>query len=80
MRFVFQTLKALGVYDDPDLPSQSSGKSQDEVIKPVMDVLCEFRDDVRRDAGKGKGPLLELSDQLRDEKLKEIGIKLTDGV
>ena len=80
IRFVFQTLKALGVYDDPDLPSQSSGKSQDEVIKPVMDVLCEFRDDVRRDAGKGKGPLLELSDKLRDEKLKEIGIRLTDGV
>ena len=45
-----------------------------------MDVLCEFRDDVRRDAGKGKGPLLELSDKLRDEKLKEIGIRLTDGV
>ena len=44
-----------------------------------MDVLCQFRDDVRRLADQGKGPLLELSDKLRNEKLPEIGIELTDG-
>lgn len=44
-----------------------------------MDVLCQFRDDVRKLADQGKGPLLELSDKLRNEKLPEIGIELTDG-
>ena len=44
-----------------------------------MDLLCQFRDDVRRLADQGKGPLLELSDKLRDEKLPDLGIELTDG-
>lgn len=78
-RFVFHTLKAFGVYADADLPSLSAGKSSDEVIKPVMDALAEYRDGVRELADKGKKTLMDLSDQLRDVKLMNLGIELKDG-
>ena len=78
-RYIFQMLKTFGVYEDSDLPSLSSGKSPEEVIKPMMDALAEFRDSVRELADKGKKPLLDLSDQLRDDKLPKLGIQLKDG-
>jgi cysteinyl-tRNA synthetase len=44
-----------------------------------LNVLSEFRDDVRQIAKKNKQyEILKLCDQLRDEKLKSVGVRLED--
>lgn len=57
-KFVFQTLKAFGVYEEGDLPSLTGGKSPEEVIKPVMDAFRDYRDVVKNKAGEDKKELL----------------------
>ena len=75
--FVFQTLKAFGVYEEGDLPSLTGGQSPEEAIKPVMDALADYRDNFRSNA-KDPQALLQLSDQLRDATLPPLGIGLRD--
>ena len=53
-RYVFDILKCFGIYESGDFPqvagddSQSlGGKSYEEVIAPIVQVLIKFRDDVK---------------------------------
>lgn len=46
---------------------------------PFVDVMAEFREDVRKIAREEKvTKILQLCDEVRDTKLVEIGVKLED--
>jgi cysteinyl-tRNA synthetase len=82
-RFVFHILKCFGLYDDGDFPAVVSGDagagaSHEDAITPLMNVLLKFRDDVKKNAGTGGKELLQLSDELRDDILPHLGIRLED--
>jgi len=84
-RFVFQIMKCFGIYEEGDFPAIASGAagaeagaSYEDVITPLMNVLCKFRDDVKKNAGTGGKELFKLSDQLRDDILPYLGIRLED--
>lgn len=83
-RFIFKILKCFGIYEEGDFPAiaggagAESGASYEDVITPLMNVLCKFRDDVKKNAGTGGKELFQLSDQLRDDVLPYLGIRLED--
>jgi cysteinyl-tRNA synthetase len=82
-RFIFDILKCFGLYDEGDFPAVSGnaegeGASYEEVITPLMNVLLKFRDDVKKNAGAGGKELFKLSDELRDDILPYLGIRLED--
>jgi cysteinyl-tRNA synthetase len=81
-RFIFHILKCFGLYDDGDYPAVSGdagGASYEDSITPLMNVLLKFRDDVKKNAGsQANKELLMLSDQLRDDILPALGIRLED--
>ena len=54
-KYVFQTLKTFGVYEEDDMPAVSEGQSlnYEEVITPFMNALSKFRDQVKEKAGEG---------------------------
>eukprot|EP00177_Eucheuma_denticulatum_P002469 GFKZ01004438.1.p1 GENE.GFKZ01004438.1~~GFKZ01004438.1.p1 ORF type:complete len:648 (+),score=91.46 GFKZ01004438.1:166-2109(+) len=60
----------------------ADGNSRESVIGPVLDVLSEFRDCVRALARQEKSEvsraILKLSDEVRDEKLPPLGVRLED--
>lgn len=70
------------MYGDDDLPSATDGndnqQSQEEVITPLMNALAQYRDKVKDKAKEGLGPIMQISDQLRDDVLPHMGIKLED--
>ena len=73
-------MKAHGVYEEDDMPSigETSTANYEETITPFMNALSKFRDDVKEKAGEGPQVLFKLSDQLRDEVLPYLGIRLED--
>lgn len=75
-------MKCFGLYDEGDYPAVSgdagAGGSQEDAITPLMNVLLQFRDEVKKNAGKEGKELLKLSDQLRDDILPALGIRLED--
>ena len=83
-KYVFFILKCFGVYSDDDVPtvledsSKQGGQSFEEQISPLMDVLSTYRDKIKLAAKDGAKPIFELSDELRDEILPHLGIKLED--
>jgi cysteinyl-tRNA synthetase len=83
-RYVSRILGVFGVldFDGVDIVSQASGSgSADrvEILTPYLDSLCEFRDSVRGIAREKKHPeYLELCDNLRDDILPNLGLRLED--
>jgi cysteinyl-tRNA synthetase len=79
-KYVFKTLKTFGVYEDDDMPAVSEGQSlnYEEVITPFMNALSKYRDQVKEKAGEGAKALFQLSDELRDDILPFLGIRLED--
>lgn len=80
--YVFDTLKAFGVYESGDLPSveagEGSGENVEDAITPVMNALSNFRDQIKRKANEGPKVMFQLSDEIRDDVLPFMGIKLED--
>lgn len=61
----------------------SSLSSREDVIAPVLDAFCSFRDDVRRTARsdaatQSSRDILRLSDTVRDDVLPPLGVRLED--
>jgi hypothetical protein len=52
--------------------------NQEEVITPFMNVLTKFRDQIKEKAGEGPKELFRLCDELRDDVLPHLGIRLED--
>jgi len=82
-RYVFKVLTAFGVYESGDLPSVESGDAQskesvEDAITPVMNALSNFRDSIKRQANEGPKAIFQLSDELRDDVLPFMGIRLED--
>ena len=82
-RYVFNTLKAFGVYESGDMPiiesgNAAGGESVEDAIAPVMEALSNFRDQVKRRAPEGAKVMFQLSDEIRDDVLPFLGIKLED--
>lgn len=59
-----------------------NGQSRESAIGPMLDVLSEFRDSVRKLARQektdGSKAILTLSDKVRDEVLPPLGVRLED--
>lgn len=83
-RYVFKILTAFGVYEAGDLPSIESGdgagasENVEDAITPVMNALSNFRDQIKRRANEGAKTMFQLSDEIRDDVLPFMGIKLED--
>jgi len=80
-RFIFHILKCFGLYEEGDFPAVSGdagGASYEESITPLMNVLLKYRDDVKKSAAAGGKEALRLSDELRDDILPHLGIRLED--
>ena len=75
-KFVFHILKCFGLYEDGDFPTVSAGA--EDVIGPLMNALMKFRDDVKKNSDTGGKELFRLSDELRDDILPYLGIRLED--
>jgi cysteinyl-tRNA synthetase len=86
-KYVFKILKVFGVYDEDVFPSQlkavdesdsHQAASYEEVIAPLMNVLSKFRDTIKAQADQGPGTLFKLCDELRDDILPHLGVRLED--
>lgn len=56
---------------------ESTGQSKEQVLTPVLDALAQFRSDVRKaTATKDMKEVLNVCDNLRDEVLPPLGVKL----
>ena len=85
-RYVFDILKAFGVYEAGDMPSvlgtgnsnETASESVEDAIRPVMNALSQFRDQIKRHANEGPKEMFRLSDEIRDDVLPFMGIKLED--
>ena len=79
-KYVFKILKVFGVYDEDVVPLVSEGESlnREELITPFMNLLSKFRDQIKEKAGEGPKELFKLCDELRDDMLPHLGIRLED--
>lgn len=84
-KYVFKILKAFGVYEDEDYPNVLEAQKGDaqvaayeDTIAPLMDALTKFRDQIKERAGEGPGQLFKICDELRDDILPHLGIRLED--
>ena len=76
-RYVFDILKAFGVYEAGELPSvlgngesgNTGSESVEDAITPVMNALSNFRDQIKRRANEGPKTMFQLSDEIRDDVL-----------
>lgn len=81
-KYVFKILKVFGVYDEDVVPAvdnaQEGAASYEETIAPLMTVLSKFRDIIKDKAGEGPKELFRLCDELRDDILPHLGVRLED--
>ena len=82
-RYIFKTLSAFGVYESGSLPKveaegEAGVENVEESITPVMNALSNFRDQVKRRANEGPKAMFQLSDEIRDDVLPFMGIRLED--
>ena len=62
-----------------DYSDNTAANNPESLEEPLLDIIAEYRNKVR-DLVKAKkyDEILELNDQIRDEKLFELGVKLED--
>lgn len=79
-KYIFGMMKTFGVYEESDFPQlgDESGQSYEQAITPIMNVLSRFRDQVKEKAPDGKQEIFRLADELRDDILPFLGIRLED--
>jgi cysteinyl-tRNA synthetase len=79
-RYVLKILKVFGVYDDDIVPAadDASAVGGEDAIAPLMNVLSKFRDTIKDKAGEGPKELFRLCDELRDDILPHLGVRLED--
>ena len=85
-KFVSDILKCLGLVYNTDfvdyfrLSENDAGKNAEEIISPFMDIITKFRHEVKNAivVEKDEKKILKLCDQLRDETLPELGVRIED--
>ncbi|XP_024533365.1 cysteine--tRNA ligase, cytoplasmic [Selaginella moellendorffii] len=78
--YIKKTLQVFGLYESDAFASQaqaSLGEKNGPTLDQLIDTLCQYRADVR-DAGKANERIMELSDDLRDRVLVDLGVSLMD--
>jgi cysteinyl-tRNA synthetase len=80
-KFVFKILSCFGLYEEGDYPAVTgegeTGASMEEHITPLMNALAIFRHKVKQSA-KDPTAIFKLSDELRDDILPYLGVRLED--
>ncbi|XP_048585509.1 cysteine--tRNA ligase, cytoplasmic-like isoform X2 [Nematostella vectensis] len=83
-KYITQMLKIFGANEGVQLIGfgsavQQSGGNQEEVALPYVQLLADFREDIRAIAREEKVPrILKACDDLRDNKLVDVGVLLED--
>ena len=85
-KFISDILKCLGLVYNTEfvdyfrLGDDNSGKNAEEIISPFIDVITKFRHEVKNAivVEKDEKKILKLCDQLRDETLIELGVRIED--
>lgn len=79
-RYIFKIMKCFGIYDDDVVPAIGEATTQNygDIITPLMNALRKFRDDIKEKANEGPKVMFQLSDELRDDILPYLGIRLED--
>ena len=79
-KYILKMMKVFGVYDEDVVPAVSEGDTlnREEIITPFLNVLTQFRDQVKDKATLGPKDLFKLCDDLRDDILPHLGIRLED--
>nr|CAG4640688.1 EOG090X02DZ [Eulimnadia texana] len=78
---IFTIFGAIDKEEGLGFPAASAGSSgnTEEVVMPYLEVLANFRDEVRKEARTLKASnLLQLCDNIRDEILPNLGVRLED--
>jgi len=76
--YVTKILKVYGLIDS-DIGYTTSDIQAEAILTPVLNALTQFRTDVRNAArAKDTSKLLDLCDQIRDDVLPPLGIRLAD--
>lgn len=82
--YITDLMRIFGAIEENDLigfPVMKSGSSHDteSIVMPFLRILGDFRDDVRTEGRKLKATsILKLCDNLRDEILPNVGVRLED--
>eukprot|EP01080_Neovahlkampfia_damariscottae_P000663 gene663-8164_t len=77
--YVMKMMKVFGFEQDSFGFSTGSGDDFETELKPIMDIFVQFREKVREQSKKNKDQfLLSLSDELRDDLLPLVGVRLED--
>ena len=72
-------MKCFGLYDEGDFPAAGGNQgSYEETIAPVMNALVTYRDQVKNNAKDGHQAMFKISDELRDDVLPYLGVKIED--
>lgn len=78
-KYIFHVLKCFGIYEDGDYPTVSGDGAFEDVIAPLMNALAKFRDDIKNPANNSdQKTMFKLCDELRDDILPFLGIRLED--
>lgn len=79
-KYVLSVLKAMGFVRDDDYAYAVSADSGSEQIAPLMDMLRDFRKEIKGAVRSGvdKKGMFKILDELRNDKLPFLGIKLED--
>jgi len=83
-KYLTRMLKIFGAHNGEQeigFPSASGveGANREEIVMPYVDLMAEFREDVRKIAREEKvTKILKLCDEVRDNRLIELGVKLED--
>eukprot|EP01133_Synstelium_polycarpum_P008030 gene8030-9434_t len=78
--YVTKILRVFGVVDTPAMGFGSVGGNVEEVLGPVLDVMLEFRNEMRALANteNPRIAILQLCDKFRDVVLPPLGVKIDD--
>jgi cysteinyl-tRNA synthetase len=80
-KYILYVLKSFGLYEEDDTPKEddgASGANKEEIITPYMNAMSEFRDKIKARASEGDKVMFQEADNLRDNVLPELGIRLGD--
>jgi len=78
-KFVFHIMKCFGIYEEGDYPAAEGAEgSYEEIITPLMNALTKYRDQIKKNANTDAKTLFKISDELRDDILPYLGIRLED--
>ena len=77
-KYLFKILKLLGVVTEEEFKYTSASEDSEILVAPYVQVVVDFRDQVKQLAGKDKALIINECDKVRDVSLAKLGIKLED--